>query len=66
MMDRGFLMKEFACRLRLIIEKREKTERREPPSQAFRRYFGPEHGVELPLPRCYGYRPVTLPDEGRP
>lgn len=55
-------MKEFARRLRLIIEEREKTERREAPSQAFSRYFGPDHGVELPLPRSYGYKPLALLD----
>ena len=60
---RGISMEEFVRRL--IREKREKSERREPPSQVFRRYFGPEHGVELPLARRYGYRPVTLPDESR-
>ncbi len=56
-------MEEFVRRL--IREKREKSERRELPSQAFRRYFGPEHGVELPLARRYGYRPVMLSDESR-
>ena len=59
----GISMEEFVRRL--IREKREKSERRAPPSQAFRRYFGPEHGVELPLARRYGYRPVAFPDEGR-
>ena len=62
MMGWGFLMKEFVRRLRLIIEKRERTECRETPSQAFRRCFGPEYGVELLLPRSYGYEPVALPD----
>ena len=45
----GISMEEFVRRL--IHENREKSERRETPSQAFRRYFGPTHGVELPLPR---------------
>lgn len=49
----------------LIREMREKSERRETPSQAFRRYFGPEHGVELPLSRCYGYKPIVLPNGDR-
>lgn len=26
------------------------------PSEAFRQYFGPEHGVELPVPGLYAYR----------
>lgn len=60
---RGISMEEFVRRL--IREKREKSERCEPPSQAFRRYFGPEHGVELPLARRYGYRSVAFPDEDR-
>lgn len=59
----GISMEEFVRRL--IREKREKSERRGTPSQAFRRYFGPHHGVELPLTRGYGYKPVTLPDGGR-
>ena len=58
-------MTEFARCLRLSIEKREKMERRETPSQAFRRCFGPEYGVELLLPRSYGYEPVALPDGGK-
>ena len=61
--QRGVSMEEFVRRL--IHEKREKTERRDTPSEAFRRYFGPEHGVDLPLPEQYGYRPVALPDENR-
>ena len=48
---------------RLIRERRERTERPEKPSEAFRRYFGPEHGVELPPPARYGYRPVEFTDE---
>ena len=39
--------------------------RRETPSQVFRWHFGPEHGVELPPPQRYGYRPVALPEEDR-
>ena len=60
---RGISMEEFVRRL--IREKREKSERREAPSQAFRRYFGSTHGVELPLTRQYGYKPVALPDGSR-
>ncbi len=56
----GVSMEEFVRRL--IHEKREKTEGRGTPSEAFRRYFGPEHGVDLPVPEHYGYRPVGFPD----
>lgn len=59
----GISMEEFVRRL--IREKREKSERRKTPSKAFGRYFGPDHGVELPLTRRYGYKPVTLSDESR-
>ena len=57
----GISMEEFVRRL--IREKREKSERHELPSAAFRRYFGPDHGVELPPARRYGYKPAALPDE---
>ena len=49
----GVSMEEFIRRL--IREKRTKAEYRATPSKAFRRYFGPEHGVELP-DRRYAYR----------
>ena len=45
---------------RLIREKREKRERRLKPSEAFARYFGEEHGVELPPPARLGYRPLSF------
>ena len=66
--DKSWLERE-ACRhrismeefvRRLIHEKREKTEQRDTPSEVFRRYFRPEHGVDLPLPKQYGCRPVVL------
>ena len=50
----GVSMEEFIRRL--IREKRAKAEHRATPSEAFRRYFGPEHGVALPEPRRYAYR----------
>ena len=50
---------------RLIREKREKAERRTKPSEAFKRYFGTEHGVELPLSERHGYRPVEFADESK-
>lgn len=55
----GVSMEEFVRRL--IREKRTKTERRPKPSEAFARYFGGEHGVELPPPVQCGYKPVSLP-----
>ena len=45
---------------RMIHEKRIKTERRPKPSEAFARYFGEEHGVELPPPAPGGYKPMSF------
>ena len=45
---------------RLIHEKRTKTERRPKPSEAFARYFGEKHGIELPAPVRRGYRPLSF------
>ena len=38
------------------------------PSEAFARHFGEKHGVELPTPARYGYRPLSFSseDEERP
>lgn len=56
----GVLMEEF---VRLMIrERRESVRSRIKPSEAFRRHFGPEHGVELPLRGDYGYKPVRFRD----
>ena len=49
---------------RLIHEKRTKTERRPQPSEAFARYFGEDHGVELPSPSRRGYKPLSFSGEG--
>lgn len=54
----GLSMEEFVRRL--IRETREKATRRETPSQAFRRYFGPQHGAELPPRGTYGYEKRKL------
>lgn len=59
----GVSMEEFVRRL--IREKRAKAERRRKPSEVFERYFGPEHGVDLPIPPPHGYRPVRFVDEGK-
>ena len=45
---------------RLIRETRAKRERRLKPSEAFARYFGEEHGVELAPPSRLGYRPLSF------
>ncbi len=45
---------------RLIRDARAKRERRPKPSEAFARYFGEEHGVELPPPARLGYRPLSF------
>lgn len=58
----GMSMEEFVrC---LIHETRIKTERRVKPSEAFARFFGPEHGVDLPPPASYACRPVEFAGEG--
>ena len=49
---------------RLIREKRAKTERRLKPSDAFARYFGEDHGVELPPPVRCGYKPLSFSGKG--
>lgn len=56
----GISMEEFVRRL--IREERERSPGRVKPSEAFRRHFGPEHGVELPATRGYGYRTVQFRD----
>jgi hypothetical protein len=55
---RGVSMEELVRRL--IHERRERTQRHSSPSEAFRRYFGPEHGVDLPPRSRYRYRPVDF------
>lgn len=59
--ETGVSMEEFVRRL--IREQRERAERRTRPSEVFERFFGPEHGVDLPPPARYGYRPVVFADE---
>jgi plasmid stability protein len=57
----GVSMEEYVRRL--IHEKRKLSEGHQKPSAAFRRYFGAEHGVELPLTRSHGYRPVSFSED---
>ena len=46
---------------RIIRDRREQTQQRTAPSDVAKRYFGPSHGVELPLHRKYSYRQVEFP-----
>lgn len=57
----GISMEEFVRQM--IHEKRERARQGATPSEVFKRYFGPEHGVELSLRARYGYRPVELERE---
>ena len=43
-----------------IHERRKRAQRHASPADAFKRHFGPEHGVELPPRSQYGYLPVRL------
>ena len=43
-----------------IHERRKRAQRQASPADAFRRHFGPAHGVELPARTRYGYRPVVF------
>ena len=53
-------MEEFVRRL--IREERKRCTK---PTEAFKRYFGPEHGVELPTPERYTYTPVEFSYESK-
>ncbi len=59
----GVSVEEFVRRL--IREKRAQTERRTTPSEAFKRYFGPEHGVELPESGHVAYHKVEFESESQ-
>ena len=56
----GVSMEEFVRRL--IRDRRDEARRRTRPSEVFRSYFGPDHGVELPPRERYRYRPVEFRD----
>ena len=58
---RGISVAEFVRRM--IHEKREKTESRPKPSEAFALYFGERHGIELPAQSSYGYKSLSLSTE---
>ena len=57
----GISMSEFVRRL--IREKRTKSESCTRPSEVFARCFGEEHGIEIPITRNYGYRPVSFSED---
>ena len=57
----GISMSEFVRHL--IREKREQSEQMSQPSAVFRRYFGSENGIDLPLNKRFGYQPVFSPNE---
>jgi hypothetical protein len=57
----GVSMEEFVRQL--IRDRREKQESREKPSETVARIFGPEHGVELPPRRAYGFRTIEFDEE---
>lgn len=57
----GVSMEEFIRHM--IREKRAKAERRTSPSEAFKRYFGPENGIGLPEFGHYAYRKVEFASE---
>lgn len=57
----GISMEELVRRI--IRERRKKGQSEEKPSEVFRRYFGPEHGVDLPPRSKYGYRPIEFADD---
>ena len=59
----GISMSEFVRRL--IREKLEQSELMSRPSEVFRKYFGPENGIDLPLNERFGYQPVFSPNETR-
>jgi len=60
---KGVSMEELVRRL--IREQCKKSRSPAKISDAFKRYFGPEHGVELPLPQRHGYRPLAFPEENQ-
>ena len=62
--DAGISMEEFVRRM--IRAERERRIGSESVSDIVLRYFGPEHGVELPPRGQYGYRPLEFPEDEFP
>ena len=48
---------------RLVRRERERSESRETVADAFKRYFGPDQGVDLPMRRGFGYRRLRIEDD---
>lgn len=48
---------------RLIRREKERSERRESIADAFERYFGPKHGVDLPERQSFGFRAPRFDDD---
>ena len=57
----GISMEELVRRL--IHKERVRAQLREKPSKAFKQYFGPKNGVELPSRQQFIYRPLQFPQE---
>lgn len=47
---------------KMIEERRAKTQQREKPSEVFKRYFGPENGVDFSQRPKVGVRPIDFSD----
>ena len=62
--EAGISMEEFVRRM--IRKERERSVSTESVSDLCLRYFGPEHGVELPPRGKYGYRPLEFPEDEFP
>lgn len=62
--DAGISMEEFVRRM--IRREREERTGNESVSDLFLRYFGPEHGFEMPPRGKYGYRPLEFPEDEFP
>ncbi|MCY4211503.1 MAG: hypothetical protein OXD47_04375 [Gammaproteobacteria bacterium] len=60
---KGVSMEELVRRL--IREQRKKSRSPAKISDAFKRYFGPHHGVDLPLPQRHSYRPLAFSEENQ-
>ena len=62
--EAGISMEEFVRRM--IRKQREASIPKESVSDIFLKYFGPEHGMELPPRGKFGYRPLEFPEDEFP
>lgn len=58
---RGLSMEEFVRRI--LHQARNNSDECLKPSTAFQRHFGVDNGIDLPLSKRYGYKPISLNDE---